>query len=183
MRLTGGDKAPRFTVEDLNGAVLDLEEYQGRYVLLNLHRFSRCPFCNLRVRELALATPRLRAIGVHPVAVVHSSAKSVRRHMVDDGLPFPIVPDPSMAVYRLYGVERSWWGLLRGMLRMGTIVKAVARGHVPLPNDWRMNGMPADILIGPDGRIVEAHYGRDMGDHLPLERVEALVSASPAASG
>jgi hypothetical protein len=35
--------------------------------------------------------------------------------------------------------------------------------------------MPADFLIDGHGRIVEAYYGRDAGDRMPLQRVESLL--------
>ena len=38
------------------------------------------------------------------------------------------------------------------------------------------NLMPADFLIDEDGRIVEAWYGRDAGDRIPLERVELFLA-------
>ncbi|MCI0553568.1 MAG: hypothetical protein L0287_21690 [Anaerolineae bacterium] len=39
--------------------------------------------------------------------------------------------------------------------------------------DWQMGKMPADFLISPEGIILKAHYGRDMGDHLSVAEVEA----------
>jgi hypothetical protein len=44
-----------------------------------------------------------------------------------------------------------------------------------------MGKMPADFLIGLDGRIVKAHYGRNFGDHLTVVEIEAALSelASP----
>ena len=42
--------------------------------------------------------------------------------------------------------------------------------------DWQMGKMPADFLIEPDGRIVKAHYGHDIGDHLPVTDVEATLT-------
>jgi hypothetical protein len=42
--------------------------------------------------------------------------------------------------------------------------------------DWQMGTMPADFLIGPDGRIVRAHYGRNFGDHLTVVEIEAALS-------
>jgi len=42
-----------------------------------------------------------------------------------------------------------------------------------MDGDWAM--IPADFLIGPDFRIAEAFYGRHIGDHLPLERIEAFL--------
>ena len=38
------------------------------------------------------------------------------------------------------------------------------------------NLMPADFLIDEDGRIVEAYYGGDAGDRIPLERVELFLA-------
>ncbi|HTM70298.1 MAG TPA: hypothetical protein VL118_05415, partial [Luteimonas sp.] len=38
------------------------------------------------------------------------------------------------------------------------------------------NLLPADFLIDEDGRIVEAYYGSDAGDRIPLERVELFLA-------
>ena len=42
--------------------------------------------------------------------------------------------------------------------------------------DWQMGKMPADFLIGPDGRILKTHYGREIGDHLAVKDVEAILT-------
>jgi hypothetical protein len=39
-----------------------------------------------------------------------------------------------------------------------------------------MGKMPADFLIAPDGRILKTHYGRNIGDHLPVAEVEAALN-------
>ncbi len=36
--------------------------------------------------------------------------------------------------------------------------------------------MPADFLVGPDGRLLRVHYGKDIGDHLPLGDVEKALT-------
>jgi hypothetical protein len=35
--------------------------------------------------------------------------------------------------------------------------------------------MPADFVIDGDGRILDAYYGSDAGDRIPLERIERLL--------
>lgn len=35
--------------------------------------------------------------------------------------------------------------------------------------------LPADFLIGPDLVIQTAYYGKDIGDHLPLEEIYRFV--------
>ena len=34
--------------------------------------------------------------------------------------------------------------------------------------------MPADFLIDEQGTVVETYYGEDIGDHIPMERIESL---------
>jgi len=178
VRLTEGAAAPDFEHQDLDGAPVTPSQFSGRHLLLSFYRYASCPFCNLRIREVARATGDLRRAGISPVAVFHSSAESVRDHMAGDAMPFPILPDPNKRLYHLYGVERSVMGLLRGSLHLRTIARAARRGYLPIPNDLRLTSMPADVLIGPAGRVVQAYYGRDMEDHIPLDAVLSAV-ASP----
>lgn len=34
---------------------------------------------------------------------------------------------------------------------------------------------PADVLIDEHGNIVERYYGKDAGDHIPMERIELFA--------
>jgi thioredoxin-dependent peroxiredoxin len=35
--------------------------------------------------------------------------------------------------------------------------------------------VPADFLIGPDLTVQVAYYGKDIGDHLPVERINGWL--------
>lgn len=35
--------------------------------------------------------------------------------------------------------------------------------------------MPADFLIDEKGNVVETYYGKDAGDHIPMERIELFA--------
>jgi hypothetical protein len=39
-----------------------------------------------------------------------------------------------------------------------------------------MAKMPADFLVGPDGRLLLVHYGKDIGDHLSLADIERALA-------
>jgi hypothetical protein len=39
-----------------------------------------------------------------------------------------------------------------------------------------MAKMPADFLVGPDGRLLLVHYGKNIGDHLSLADIEGALS-------
>jgi hypothetical protein len=50
--------------------------------------------------------------------------------------------------------------------------------------DLEMAKMPADFLVGPDGRLLLVHYGKDIGDHLSLGHIEkSLAELSGSRAG
>lgn len=63
-------------------------------------------------------------------------------------------------------------GITQFLRRLGALDAIWLLGGV----DWQMGKMPADFLIGPNGRIVKAHYGRNFGDHLTVVEIEAALS-------
>jgi len=40
--------------------------------------------------------------------------------------------------------------------------------------------LPAEFLIGPDGTIDRAYYGKDIGDHLPIGEIDSWVESNQA---
>jgi hypothetical protein len=79
-------------------------------------RYASCPMCNLRLHDFAKEYPRLHANGLSAVAFFHSSAQAIKRNAGRRSYVFPLVPDPNQEIYRAFGVETSWPGLLKSML-------------------------------------------------------------------
>ncbi len=175
MRIQAEQRAPDFQAVDVFGHPVSLQALQGRMVLLSFYRYASCPLCNLRVRDLREAAPGLAAAGVAMVGVFQSDAASIRRHAGRLPLPFPLVADPDMELYRSYAVERSWVAMLRWPTLVAA-VRALAAGFRPGRIDGPVDRTPADFLIGPDGRVVLAHYGRHLDDHLPLDAIQAALA-------
>ena len=172
MKLRAGDRAKDFEATDLFGSRVSLQDYQGKRLMLSFFRYASCPFCNLRVHELSTRLDSLRDKGVSLVAVFQSPEESIRRYAGRQAPPFPIIPDPDRRLYRVYGVEPSWTGFLKGMLRPAAFVSAVSKGYLPGKVEGETAMVPADFLIGPDLVIDHAYYGKDIGDHIPLTAVE-----------
>jgi thioredoxin-dependent peroxiredoxin len=173
MRLQAGQTAPAFLRPDINGAMLRLKDYRGRYLLLSFYRYASCPFCNLRVHELMQ----------HQAEFDQQSAREgILDHVGKQRPPFPIIPDPGHSIYRRYGVESSLRGFLLGLtLRMGKALQAMAKGFLPGRMEGSITLLPADFLIGPDGSILVAYYGKDISDHLPIEVILQRLGAQRAA--
>jgi peroxiredoxin Q/BCP len=181
-RFHAGDLAPDFSASDLAGQPLRLSDQRGGAVLLSFYRYASCPICNLCIRERALEYPGLRELGLTAIAVFQSPADRLREYMVPDDLPFPVIADPTMRLYRAYGLERS----LRGMLGARTVaaaVRALRQGHLPGLANGPLDRMPADFLIDSAGRIGRAWYGRTADDHLPQAQIRSWLEGHRPPAG
>ena len=170
-RLTAGDPAPTFRKNDYLGAEVSLPTAGTGNVFLSFYRYASCPMCNLRTRELILAIERFDAANISMIAVWQSPAAEISKQMETHKPPFPVIADPAFELYRAYGVESSVFGLLKAARRTGDVISAIHKGFLPGKVDGPIHRIPADFLIGPDGKIIDAYYGNDAGDHMPLERV------------
>jgi peroxiredoxin len=176
MRLQVGQTAPVVRLPNVDGVEFDTRSLVGRPYLLSFYRFAGCPFCNLRVHRLVSAYPQLRA-GVELVAVFDSPLNDLQTHVAKHDAPFPILADETNRYYRAFGIEHSWVGVFRGMiLRFPTLIRSMLMGNLPTTIRGKLTTMPADFLIDEEGHIVQAYYGKDEGDHLPLSEIEKFAA-------
>jgi peroxiredoxin Q/BCP len=178
MRLHPGSPAPPFRLPDAFGQLVDLVDFRHRPVHLSFFRYASCPMCNLRMRELVLAHRRLSARGLVQLAVFQSPAASLVEYIGPHDAPFSLIPDPEMALYRLYGVERGMLGLLSPK-NVVAALRAFRHGHAPGRIDGPLDRMPAEFLIAPGGRIDVAFYASRASEHLALEDIDAWLAGSP----
>lgn len=179
-RLGTGAPAPEFAVTDLAGKPVSLEAYRGKPVLLSFYRYAACVFCNLRTHDVIERAPAWQAKGLVILAFFQSPAASMKKYVGTQAPPFALIPDPAREVYAKYGVEASGWGMLRGLTRVGDMNRGKALGLLHNAPEGETTLLPADFLIDAEGRIAEAYYAQDIGDHLPFERIDRFVAAQPA---
>lgn len=179
MRIEVGDRAPALDgVIDTSGIPVSLDDSAGKHLLLVFLRYASCPMCLLHVRDLGRRNREFSRAGVGVVVVFHSPAPRIEHHTRRLALPFRVVADPSFALYARYGVGSSWLGLAASVAMPSFYV---AFAHAMVSGFWggAVDGdvarMPADFLIGADGIVRAAHYGRDIGDHLSIDEVLRVV--------
>jgi len=174
MRLVAPAQAPAVKMVDIYGKPIVIGG-SGRRTLLSFFRDPACPFCNFRIYELTSHHKALAAMGLDIVAVFAATPKDVMRFVARQPRPFRIAADPTSHAHDTYGIERSLWRKLKGIvLRVPTLIKGLR--IVGLAGLNTGNLMPADFLIDEYGRIVEAYYGGDAGDRIPIERVELFIA-------
>lgn len=183
MRIQSGAQARPFETRDIFDCPIALGDYRGERLMLSFYRYASCPLCNLRVAQLIARYPSLRRQGLHLVAFLQSPRQSILETVAKQDVPFPIVPDPKRLICKLYGVESSRLGLVKGLLRLSEFWVAMKKGFLSISSDGDRKLIPADFLVGPDLTIERAYYGADIGDHLPLEEIEAWLERPPAPKG
>ena len=173
MRLSAPRPAPALDLVDIRGLPVAISSH-GRLTLLSFFRDAACPFCNFRIYELTHEHASLSARGLDVVAVFSASQADVLRFAGHRPRPFPLVADPTSHAHESYGIERSLWRKVKAIVtRVPTLLRGLRL--VGLAGLNTNNLMPADFLIDERGRIVEAYYGRDAGDRIPLQRIERLL--------
>ncbi|WP_437952948.1 peroxiredoxin-like family protein [Sorangium sp. So ce296] len=156
----------------------------ARLTHLQFRRFAGCPVCNLHLRSFARRHGEVTDAGVVEVVLFHSPADELRAHVAD--LPFAVVADPDKRLYGEFGVEsapralldpRAYWPILRAI---AASLPAVLARRQPAPSrnphGGRL-GLPADLLIAGDGRVLAAKYGEHVDDQWSVDELVALARA------
>jgi peroxiredoxin len=172
-RLKPGEKAPAFETHDWQGNRIVPFGSHPSVTLLSFFRYASCPLCNLRVRELITKYEQFVENGMRILAIFQSPAERISHYVGTQSPPFPLIPDPDLKLYRLYGVESSWRGFARAWtLGIPQVFRAVVvNGLLPGTVENDIHRVPADFLIDQDGQLMDVYYGQDIGDHMPLEQL------------
>ncbi|MGK3967393.1 peroxiredoxin-like family protein [Sorangium sp. So ce118] len=151
---------------------------------LQFRRFAGCPVCNVHLRSFARRHGEITAAGVCEVVLFHSPADELREHVI--GLPFAVVADPDKRLYGEVGVEsspralldpRAFWPILRAIaLSLPAVIARRQPAPSRAPGGGRL-GLPADLLIASDGRVLAAKYGEHVDDQWSVDELLTLARA------
>ncbi|MCV7090787.1 peroxiredoxin-like family protein [Mycobacterium interjectum] len=170
----GGVVAPR-ELATASGEAVPVPD-PDRLVHLQFRRFAGCPICNLHLRSIARRHDEIAEAGVREVVVFHSTDRELLRYAGD--LPFAVVGDPTKRLYDEFGVGTS----ARSVLHPRALTSAMRGGvgNVNLHPTGGHLGLPADFLIGPDGRVLACKRGRHADDQWTVDEVLAYTRSEKA---
>lgn len=179
MKLKANQTAIHFICKDIDGKEISISNLKGKKVLLSFYRYSSCPFCNLRISHLIEKHEHYKSKGLVILSIFMSTKEDINKYVGKQKAPFSIISDPKKEIYRLYGVESSWFGLFKGFLSIKKMFDAIIKkGYFSALGDMfsnRINGIPADFLIDENSIIHCAYYGKDISDHIPFSEIEKFI--------
>ena len=181
--MQSGDLAPPIQLSAIDGKVFDSRSLAGRRYLVTLFRFASCPFCNRRMAELVRRRDELGE-DFEIIAIFEADLGHLQKHASQHLAVFPVLADPKRASYREYGIRKSLFGVIRGIVtRINVIAMGMLRGYVPREISSRLLTMPASFLVDEQGIIRLAYYGRDEGDHLSFDSIKSFAQMSRRSPG
>lgn len=169
--VTKGKAAIPFVGTDIFENTIQLKDYKDKKVLLVFFRVATCPFCNMALQELIRNHSEFEKKGIQIIGLFASSREEILKYAGKQAAPFPILADPKFEIYKAYGVEISYTGMMRSMLNPKNVFKAMFGGFFNLKSMKDKPIVPADFLIDEQQNIHRAYYGRDFGDHIPIAEI------------
>ncbi|MCJ8502217.1 AhpC/TSA family protein [Desulfatitalea sp. M08but] len=133
-------------------------------------------FARQQVADLTEIVAELDEAGVALAAIGSGTPEQAREFMAKFKFPGEMYVDPSLSVYKAFGLERGFWKTL-GPASVGRGLKAMTRG-------FRQGGSAGDLwqqgglfVLGPGQQLLFQHRNPAAGKQADLNAVLAAATA------
>ena len=113
-------------------------------------------------------------MNVRVAVVTFQGGFQAQAYVEQTSLTWPVLSDPSLALYRAYGMERARWQDLWGLSTWSVYLKLVLKGRRPRRSEADVAQQGGDVLVDPAGIVRLIHVGKGPADR---PTVESLLDA------
>ena len=171
MKIKKGDKLS-IELPTSDGKIFNLNETNGKKVLLTFYRIASCSLCNLRISQI---TKRWSEFGPNfqHVSIWHAPQDFLKKNIDKHNIPFIALADENYKYFSKYSIERSIGKtLLAFIYRLPSFMLAVIKGFIPFQFKGYIDIVITDVLIDEKGKVVDVQYGRDIGHHFSFDKIK-----------
>jgi peroxiredoxin Q/BCP len=143
-RLEPGDPAPSFTLPDADGQEVSLSSLRGQRVIIYFYPAAMTPGCTKQACDFRDSRQDLSDAGYAVLGISPDSPAKLAKFRDRDGLTFPLLSDPDLAVLKAYGAYGE--KMLYGKTTVGVI--------------------RSTFVIDADGKIERAYYAVKATGHV-----------------
>ncbi|MGG5171596.1 thioredoxin-dependent thiol peroxidase [Pseudarthrobacter sp. J1738] len=143
-RLTPGQQAPDFSLQDSHGNTISLSDFRGKSTILYFYPAASTPACTQQACDFQDSLNTFSHAGYNVVGISPDEVSALISFAATETLKFPLLADPDHAAALAYGTwgekknyGRSYEGLIRSTFVLdenGVITQAQynvrAKGHV-----------------------------------------------------
>jgi peroxiredoxin Q/BCP len=124
-RLSAGDKAPEFTLQDSTDKPVSLSEFRGRKVVVYFYPAASTPGCTTQACDFRDNLGELNDAGFDVLGISPDKPAKLAKFVENEGLTFPLLSDPDRAVLTAWGAfgEKTMYGKkVTGVIRSTFVV-------------------------------------------------------------
>jgi peroxiredoxin len=155
--LHAGDRAPFFRLRDGSGATFSSDDaLRVGPVLIVFYRGRWCPYCNVDLAAIELASREIRSAGASIVAVSQQTPVESLQTVRLNGLSFRSLVDRHGRVASAFGLRWKASAELRAVQEECGVDLAAFNGDAA----WTLT-MPARYIVGVDGTVAYADISVD----------------------
>ncbi|QTG80482.1 thioredoxin-dependent thiol peroxidase [Arthrobacter crystallopoietes] len=135
-RLTSGDDAPAFTLQDSTGNNVSLTDFRGRNVVVYFYPAASTPGCTKEACDFRDNIASLQGAGYDVVGISPDPLPKLVKFTEKEELNFPLLSDEDHSVaesYGAWGEKKNYGKTYEGLIR-------------------------STIVVGPEGKISLAQY-------------------------
>jgi thioredoxin-dependent peroxiredoxin len=152
-RLSPGDPAPEFTLDDADGRSVALADHRGQKVIVYVYPAAMTPGCTKQACDFRDSLDSLAAAGYAVLGISPDKPAALAKFREKEGLTFPLLSDPDkqmLTAWGAYGEKQLYGKTVQGVIR-------------------------STFIVGEDGRIEVAQYGVRATGHVAKLRRELGV--------
>ncbi|UBH24204.1 thioredoxin-dependent thiol peroxidase [Micrococcus porci] len=149
-RLSPGDVAPEFTLQDQDGRPVSLRDSAGKSTIVYFYPAASTPGCTTQACDFRDSLASLTAAGYRVLGISPDPIGKIIRFAQNEGLTFSLLSDEDHAVaaaYGAWGEKKNYGRTSEGLIR-------------------------STVVVGPDGKVTLAQYNVKATGHVARLRRE-----------
>ncbi|MGH9185182.1 MAG: redoxin domain-containing protein [Acidimicrobiales bacterium] len=176
-----GDVVPALTLQDVDGKPVELDDLLDRPVAIPLVRYYGCMPCRDFLMQLNGVRAGLDLVGVGVVGV-GGAAGYQARHLMSNGVGFPLLLDPDHQLYEALDVRRIHWWMLLSPVTWWKYVRSVRRARQGRITAHPLQA-PGFVILDTDRTVRFLYRGRTLGDYPSVRAIVTVATSLGADRG
>ena len=124
-RLSVGDLAPNFTLNDSNGNAVSLSDYRGKKTIVYFYPAASTPGCTKQACDFRDSIESLTGLGYQVLGISPDDVAKLEKFVAKEELNFPLLSDEDHAVaeaYAAWGEKKNYGRIYEGLIRSTIVV-------------------------------------------------------------
>ncbi|MGO2067255.1 thioredoxin-dependent thiol peroxidase [Glutamicibacter arilaitensis] len=124
-RLTAGDQAPDFTLQDAAGNSVALADYRGKKTIVYFYPAASTPGCTKQACDFRDSLESLQGLGYTVVGISPDKIAKLEKFVTKEELNFPLLSDEDHSVAEAYGAwgeKKNYGKVYEGLIRSTIVV-------------------------------------------------------------